>query len=170
MILTDASSRVADQSRLGQHLALVAIDGVGELAIGLCLYRRSKPPKPREAVLAMLDRLLEDLGHPDAPGVQGFRDLHVIRNQVQHRGILPATDQVPQWLQETEDLIRFLVRTCFGVELGDIGSASSVADEQLRGTLRGQRRPWPQAKSRNPWPSLGRHSNWRALVCASARD
>jgi len=83
----------------------------------------------------MLDRLLEDLGHPDAPGVQGFRDLHEVRNQVQHRGILPATDQVPRWLQETEDLIAFLVHACFGVELADVGSASSVADEKLRRTL-----------------------------------
>jgi hypothetical protein len=135
MIMADASSRVGDQSQLGQHLALVAIDGVGELALGMCLYRRSKPPKPREAVPAMLDRLLGDLDHLDAPGVQGFRDLHLVRNQVQHRGILPATDQVPRWLQETEDLIAFLIRASFGVELADVGSASSVADEQLSRTL-----------------------------------
>lgn len=135
MILADANSRVGDQSQLGQHLALVAIDGVGELALGMCLYRRSKPPRPRESVPAMLDRLLGDLGHPEAPGVQGFRDLHLVRNQVQHRGILPATDQVPRWLQETEDLIAFLVHACFGVELADVGSASSVADEQLGRTL-----------------------------------
>jgi hypothetical protein len=83
----------------------------------------------------MLDRLLEELGHPEAPGVQGFRDLHLVRNQVQHRGILPATDQVPRWLQETEDLIAFLVSASFGVELADVGSASSVADEQLSRTL-----------------------------------
>jgi hypothetical protein len=135
MLLADATTRVGDPSQLGQHLALVAIDGVGELALGMCLYRRSKPPKSRESVPAMLDRLLEDLGHPEAPGVQGFRDLHLVRNQVQHQGILPATDQVPRWLQETEDLIAFLVRASFGVELADVGSASSVADEQLHRTL-----------------------------------
>ena len=135
MILADASSRVGDQSQLGQHLALVAIDGVGELALGMCLYRRSKPPRHREPVPSMLDRLLDDLGSPEAPGVQGFRDLHVVRNQVQHQGILPAIDQVPRWLQETEDLIAFLVRASFGVELADVGSASSVADERLRRTL-----------------------------------
>lgn len=135
MLLADASSRVGDPSQLGQHLALVAIDGVGELALSMCLYRRSKPPKSREPVPAMLDRLLEDLGHPEAPGVQGFRDLHLVRNQVQHQGILPATDQVPRWLQETEDLITFLVRASFGVELADVGSASSVADGQLHRTL-----------------------------------
>jgi hypothetical protein len=58
-----------------------------------------------------------------------------MRNQVQHRGIRPATDQVPRWLQETEDLIAFIVRASFGVELADVGSASSVADERLRRTL-----------------------------------
>ena len=133
-MLADAQSRVGDQSALGQHLAIVGIDGVGELAIGMCahkrgVYRRDKP------LPATLSRLLGDLSVHDVPGVQGFSELHDARNQAQHQGILPAADQLPRWVDETAALVAFLVQRCFGIDLTTVGSATAVKDQRLATTL-----------------------------------
>lgn len=134
IMLAEAQGRIADQSALGQHLAIVGADGVGELAIGICAHKRGvyRPFKPLPTTLA---DLLEDLSANDAPGAQGFGELHAARNQAQHQGILPAPDQVPRWIDETAALSRFLVQRCFGVELTSVGSAAAVADERLASVL-----------------------------------
>lgn len=130
IMLAEAQSRIADQSALGQHLAIVGADGVGELAIGICAHKRGvyRPFKPLPVTLTAL---LEDLSTNDAPGAQGFTELHVARNQAQHQGILPAPDQLPRWIDETTALCTFLVLRCFGVELGGVGSAAAVREERL---------------------------------------
>jgi hypothetical protein len=133
-MLADARSRIVDQSGLGQHLAIVGADGVGELAIGICAHKRGV--LRRDAPLpATLSRLLSDLSAKGVPGEQGFKELHAARNQAQHQGILPAPEQLPRWLDETEALVTYLVERCFGVNLSTVGSASAVDDERLRGTL-----------------------------------
>ncbi len=130
IMLAEAQSRIADQSALGQHLAIVGADGVGELAIGICAHKRGvyRAFKP---LLTTLSALLEDLSANDAPGAQGFRELHAARNQAQHQGILPAPDQLPRWIDETAALSTFLVRCCFDVELSSVGSAAAVKEERL---------------------------------------
>jgi hypothetical protein len=130
IMLAEAQGRIADQSALGQHLAIVGADGVGELAIGICAHKRGvyRPFKPLPVTLTAL---LEDLSANDAPGAQGFTELHVARNQAQHQGILPAPDQLPRWIDETAALCTFLVLRCFGVELGGVGSAAAVREERL---------------------------------------
>ena len=130
IMLAEAQSRIADQSALGQHLAIVGADGVGELAIGICahkrgVYRASKP------LPATLSALLGDLSANGAPGAQGFRELHAARNQAQHQGILPAPDQLPRWIDETAALAMFLVQRCFDVQLSSVGSAAAVKEERL---------------------------------------
>lgn len=123
IMLAEAQSRIADQSALGQHLAIVGADGVGELAIGICAHKRGvyRAFKPLPTTLSAL---LEDLSANDAPGAQGFRELHAARNQAQHQGILPAPDQLPRWIDETTALSTFLVQRCFDVELSSVGSAA----------------------------------------------
>jgi len=135
VLLADAHRRVDDQSDLGEHLAVVALDGIGELAIGLCMHKRGLSPKQREGVPDMLRRLTEELDVVDPPGARGFRELHRMRNMVQHQGVLPAANQLPLWLAETEKLIDFLVDRSFGVSLTKVGSASGVRDEALRAAL-----------------------------------
>lgn len=130
IMLAEAQSRIADQSALGQHLAIVGADGVGELAIGICAHKRGvyRAFKPLPTTLS---GLLEDLSANDAPGAQGFLELHAARNQAQHQGILPAPDQLPRWIDETAALSTFLVQRCFGVELSSVGSAAAVTEERL---------------------------------------
>lgn len=135
VLLADAHRRVDDQSDLGEHLAVVALDGIGELAIGLCMHKRGLRPKQREGVPDMLRRLTDELDVVDPPGARGFRELHRMRNMVQHQGVLPAANQLPLWLAETEKLIDFLVDRSFGVSLMKVGSASGVRDEALRAAL-----------------------------------
>jgi hypothetical protein len=130
IMLADAQSRITDPSGLGQHLSIIGIDGVGELAIGLCAHKRGvqqyRSPLPKT-----LTRLLEDLEIKGAPGEQGFRELHEARNQVQHQGILPSPDHLPRWLDETAALVTFVVERCFGVDLATVGSATAVKDAKL---------------------------------------
>jgi hypothetical protein len=83
----------------------------------------------------MLHRLTEELDVVDPPGARGFRELHRMRNMVQHQGVLPAANQLPLWLAETEKLIDFFVDRSFGVSLVKVGSASGVRDEALRAAL-----------------------------------
>jgi hypothetical protein len=135
VLLADAHRRVDDRSDLGEHLAVIALDGIGELAIGLCMHKRGLRPKQREGVPDMLRRLTEDLDVVDPPGARGYRELHRMRNMVQHQGVLPAANQMPLWLAETERLIDFLVDRSFGLGLAKISSASGVRDERLRAAL-----------------------------------
>lgn len=130
IMLAEAQSRIADQSALGQHLAIIGADGVGELAIGICAHKRGvyRAFKPLPTTLSAL---LDDLSANDAPGAQGFRELHAARNQAQHQGILPAPDQLPRWIDETAALSTFLVRRCFDVDLSSVGSAAAVTEERL---------------------------------------
>lgn len=134
IMLAEAQSRIADQSALGQHLAIIGADGVGELAIGICAHKRGvyRAFKPLPTTLSAL---LENLSANDAPGAQGFRELHAARNQAQHQGILPAPDQLPRWIDETAALSTFLVQRCFDVELSSVGSAAAITEERLASLL-----------------------------------
>jgi hypothetical protein len=164
MLLTEAEERIADQSELGRHLAIVMVDGVGELAIGLCLFRLSIPPSEKETVPTMLDRLLKKLGRPEVPGLQGFRELHRVRNLVQHEGILPANDQLPRWFEDTDRMIRHLVRISFGAELNAVVSAEGVSDPPIRRLLTDGER---SLEDRDYLSSM--ESSWRALEFARRR-
>jgi hypothetical protein len=135
IMLAEAQSRIADQSALGQHLAIVGADGVGELAIGICAHKRGVH-RHNQPLPAALSQLLSNLSAHDAPGAQGFKELHAARNQAQHQGILPAADQLPRWIDETAALVTFLVQRCFDVELGTVGSATAVKEEKLAKILR----------------------------------
>lgn len=135
VLLADAHRRVDDRSDLGAHLAVIALDGIGELAIGLCMHKRGVRPKQLEHVPDMLRRLTAELDVADPPGANGFRELHRMRNMVQHQGVLPAANQLPLWLAETERLIDFLVDRSFGLSLAKVSSASGVRDEGLRAAL-----------------------------------
>ena len=59
-----------------------------------------------------------------------------MRNLVQHEGVLPAPDQLPRWLAETERMADSLVKASFGVGLNEVGSAAGVADEALQEQLK----------------------------------
>lgn len=136
VLLSDTRRRVGDESELGLHVAVLAIDGVGELAIGLCLHKLGVRAKQSDSVPARLNRLLDKLKlDTSTPGVQGFLELHKMRNLVQHEGVLPAPDQVPRWLAETEKIADALVAASFGVDLSEIGSSAGVADRELQEKL-----------------------------------
>jgi len=134
LLLNDAQNRVGDESPLGEHLAVIALDGVGELAIGLCVHERSlKLPRDVPAIVKLLR---DDLGTKWAAlGLQGFNELHRARNLVQHQGVLPAAEQLGRWAAETETFVRDLVSTVFGVELRHVSSALGISDPGLRDLL-----------------------------------
>lgn len=109
VLLNDARRRAGDESELGLHLAIVAIDGIGELAIGLCVQHLGVAVKPREGVPGRLQAVTDALAIAP-PGKKGYLELHRARNAVQHEGTLPGADQVPLWLAETERLIDALIK------------------------------------------------------------
>jgi hypothetical protein len=81
-----------------------------------------------------LDRLLGNLQIAPA-GTKGYSELHKMRNLVQHEGVLPAPEELPRWLTETEQLADALIAATFGVSLNEVGSAAAVQDEELRPLL-----------------------------------
>jgi hypothetical protein len=134
-LLNDARRRAGDESELGLHLAIVAIDGIGELAIGLCVQHLGVAVKPKEGVPGRL-RAVTDALAIAPPGKKGYVELHRARNAVQHEGTLPGADQVPLWLLETERLIDALIKSAFGAGLDQVRSSDGVSDASLRSLLK----------------------------------
>lgn len=157
MLLGDARRRVGDESELGLHMAVVSVDGMGELAIGLCAEhldvradRRSGLPGKLNAVIDAIERT--------PPGKKGFLELHRARNAVQHDGVLPEAAQLPLWLAETELLIGALIEAVFEVELDEVRSAAGVSDDDLRERLEEAER---LLEAGDPGGSF--HGSWEAL-------
>ncbi|HWA54869.1 MAG TPA: hypothetical protein VG816_11910 [Solirubrobacterales bacterium] len=134
ILRSEARRRSRDRSDPGVHLAVIAIDGVGELAIGLCVRRQGVAVKHDAPLAVRLDRLVDHLRIAPS-GRKGFEDLHKARNLVQHEGILPDREQISLWLAETEQLTDALIEASFGVGLNSVGSAAGVKDQQLRQLL-----------------------------------
>lgn len=134
ILRSEARRRSRDRSDPGVHLAVIAIDGVGELAVGLCVRQQGVAVKHDAPLAVRLDRLAVHL-RIAPPGRKGFEDLHKARNLVQHEGILPDREQLPLWLAETEQLTDALIEASFEVDLNVVGSAAGVRDPQLRQLL-----------------------------------
>jgi hypothetical protein len=160
ILRADARRRAGDESELGLHLAVLAIDGIGELAIGLCIQHLGVVVKRGAGVPVRLDRLIDHL-KITPPGAQGYRELHRVRNLVQHEGVLPAPEQVPRWLTETEQLTDALVNASFGVDLGTVGSAAGVRDPDLRRPLEEVEIAFEQGESQRSFDL-----SWRVLEMA----
>lgn len=89
-----------------------------------------------------------------------------MRNMIQHQGVLPAANQLPLWLAETEKLIDFLVDRSFGVSLTKVGSASGDLDrpfgslqdglEQVAGRLECRPHRYGAVAALQPDANLGR--------------
>jgi hypothetical protein len=134
LLLTEAQIRASDTSAMGEHLAVIALDGVGELAVGLCVHERTLQ-RPRELPKA-IKSLVDDLGDAwKQDGLQGFIEVHDARNLAQHQGTLPAASQLTRWAAETEVFVRGLIAAVFGVELREVSSALGVRDGELRALL-----------------------------------
>lgn len=134
ILRSEARRRSRDRSDPGVHLAVIAIDGVGELAIGLCVRRQGVAVKHDAPLAVRLDRLTSHL-RIAPPGRKGFEDLHKARNLVQHEGILPDREQLPLWLAETDQLTDALIEASFGIDLNSVGSAAGIKDPELRQSL-----------------------------------
>lgn len=160
VLRAEAGRRAGDESELGLHLAVLAIDGIGELAVGLCIQHLGLSVKGAAGVPARLERLLEHL-QISPPGAQGFRELHRMRNLVQHAGVLPAPEQVPRWLAETEQLTDALVDATFGVDLRTVGSAAGVRDSDLRELLERAESAFEKGDSQGSFDQ-----SWRVLELA----
>jgi hypothetical protein len=158
-LLADARRRAQDESELGLHLAILAIDGIGELAISLCLEHLGIHMKG-DGVPARLSRLLAKL-KITPPGTKGYGELHKVRNLVQHEGVLPQPEQLPLWLTETEQLTDSLIKATFGVGLNEAWSAKGVSDEQLRSFLEEAERAIDQGQ-----PEESFDASWKAFELA----
>lgn len=172
-LLAKAQNRAGDTSVLGHHLALIALDGVAELALGLCLHQRSLTDPG--SVPGMVTMLRNDLGDRWAgAGLQGFNEVHRARNLAQHQGILPAPDQLPRWAAEIEIFVRDLISTVFGVDLQTASSALGVADPKLRELLHRAERALDEGDFRTSfdlaWEALdAARAAWRGSARGSTR-
>jgi hypothetical protein len=134
-MLHEAQVRAADQSDTGIHVAVVALDGVCELAAGLAAHelgvRISEGGLP-----GLIGRVREKLkGNWGQDGSKAFHELHRARNSAQHEGVLPQASHLPIWSTEVERFVRSLIAAAFGVDLSDVSAADAVADDDLRQLL-----------------------------------
>ncbi|MDA0183179.1 hypothetical protein OJ997_22910 [Solirubrobacter phytolaccae] len=130
-MLRDAQARAGDRSVLGQHLAVVALDGVAELAMHLCAYELSL--QPAREWLKLLKQLRDELGSKwDGAGAQGADELHRSRNLVQHAGVLPHPDQLARWAADVERFVRGLTSAALGIDLAHATSGLAIKDTELR--------------------------------------
>jgi hypothetical protein len=162
-LLADARRRAGDESELGLHLAILAIDGIGELAIGLCIEHLGIRVKPTDGVPARLSRLLAEL-KITPPGTKGYGELHKVRNLVQHEGVLPQPEQLPRWLAETEQLADAIVKATFGIGLNEAWSARGVSDARLRSLLEEAERALDRGEAEESFDT-----SWRAFEEARRR-
>jgi len=160
ILLSTAAARLGDNSDAGLHVATVAIDGAGELAVGLCVHKLGLSTKQTDGVPQMLNRIQGKLRKP-ITGAQGYRELHRMRNLVQHEGVLPAADQLPRWLAETESMCAHLIEACFKVSLNETGSSDGVADPELRAQLKSAEIDLDKGAAQSSF-----ESSWQALDLA----
>lgn len=151
ILLSTAATRLGDNSDAGLHVSTVAIDGAGELAVGLCVHKLGLSTKP-------------------ITGAQGYRELHRMRNLVQHEGVLPAADQLPRWLAETESMCAHLIEACFKVSLNEVGSSDGVATPSFALSSNRRRSTWIRAQRSRPLRPPGRPLTWLVGGCERGRD
>jgi hypothetical protein len=136
-----AQAAATDQTSTGRHAAVVALDGVCEMAMGLAAREQGLEIKEREGMPALLRRLAGELGQRwrDA-GTKGFLELHRARNAAQHDGVTPAAEHIPIWAAEVERFTKSLIAVVFGVELDEVFAADAVGSDELRALLVGAER------------------------------
>jgi hypothetical protein len=136
VLLVAAQAAATDGTPVGRHAAVVALDGVAELAMGLAAHELGVPVAGKGGVPGLLDRLRDALGEAWAQeGVQGVAELHRARNAVQHAGVLPDAAHLPLWTAEVERFVHSLVAATFGAELAAVSAASAVQQLELREPL-----------------------------------
>lgn len=134
IFVVSALASISDTTAYGRHLAVIALDGACELAMGLAAHTRGIEvgQKPFPWVLRELRRELSDW---TAHGAQGVSELHRARNAVQHEGVLPDPEHLPIWASEVERFVYSLIRSAFGEELDSVSTAMAVEDAGLRERL-----------------------------------
>jgi hypothetical protein len=131
-----AQAAATDQTSTGRHAAVVALDGVCEMAMGLAAREEGLEIKEREGMPPLLRRLAGELGSRwRHGGTKGFLELHRARNAAQHDGVTPAVEHIATWAAEVERFTKSLVAAVFGVELDEVFAADAVESDELRGLL-----------------------------------
>ena len=135
-LLIAAQASASDETAVGRHSAVIALDGVCELALGLAAHHLGVPVASKGGLPALLERVRSHLGKRWVQdGVQGFVELHRARNDAQHYGLLPDAAHVPLWTAEVERFVRSLVAASFAQDLAAVSAASAVEAEDLRTLL-----------------------------------
>jgi hypothetical protein len=133
-LLHAALSAGSDETAPGRHQAVIALDGVCELAMGLAASELDLDP--RRDFFALLQSVTTRLGTRwRQDGAKGVRELHRARNNLQHHGVLPDHGHLPVWAAEVERFIASLVAAAFEVELATVSSAAAVESDELRELL-----------------------------------
>lgn len=137
LLLHSSQAAATDQTSAGRLRAVVALDGVCELAIGLASRERNVRLKEVEGIPEQVRRLQ---GHQSfrrwkADGLKGVLELHTARNAAQHEGVSSDTEHVQRWSIETEKFVTALVAVAFDVDLHGVFAADAVETEDLRERL-----------------------------------
>jgi hypothetical protein len=127
-----------DPDRMG---AVVLADLAVEMAAKAAVLDQ---PLPRKASLerdpalpTVLDALVEQwqartATSEDVPEAREARRLHVLRNSVQHAGLVPSDDQVTDARLKARRFLAWVAKAWFGVELETISRARLIESVEVR--------------------------------------
>lgn len=130
VLLGEALARVADQSALGRHTAIILLDGACEQALGIAAdvcgvdIGRTFPDTCMNLRRHLGASWLAD-------GWPGVRTAHRARNEAQHHGIVPDAQQLQLWSADALRFVRGLIGATHDLNLDEVALADAISDSEL---------------------------------------
>ncbi len=136
-LLAAAVASAGDGTAAGRHVAVIFMDGVCELALGLAAQQVGVEVGTKDGLLDVYSKVAGALGERwNRNGAKAVRELHLQRNTLQHHGVLPDQETMPVWAFEVESFVLGLIVAAFASDLHAVRGADAIDDDQLREDLR----------------------------------
>jgi len=139
-MLSEAQRRCSDESAVGRHIGLLALQDTCELAMILALDDLGEQHGDNtrfDDLYSTLARVLLDTTWKTRNQWLAVRTMNRARASAQHHGQQPDKVQLNQWATAADVFVRSLIASQFGVDLRNAVAASAITDQGLRGQLAG---------------------------------
>ena len=138
-MLSEAQQRCSDDSAVGRHLGLLALQDTCELAMILALDDLGEEHRDNTRFDDLYSKLaggvLDDKTWKARNQWLAVRTMNRARSSAQHHGQQPDRVQLNRWATAADGFVRSLVALQFGVDLRNAVAASAIADQGLRRLL-----------------------------------
>lgn len=130
-----AASQARIPGVMQRQTAVLLLDGAIERSVlTACEHLQETPGDFDYSTKAM--QLLRTHGWTPHPGVEtDRRQLHRMRNAVQHSGVGVDPADLPRWVIAAEKFIAGVVRSAYGVEMDELAYSAAIEDEDIRASF-----------------------------------